>query len=104
MPHNYIIAVDVDGDDIWVGTAKGLGWGIGEGYYPGLKQRALSVRAAGAGTRGGSHARRPAVFALLAFALGCIALALSRRRRGVDGRRTPRAASSSPTTRRSSRC
>ena len=25
------------GNDVWIGTSKGLGWGIGEGYYPGLK-------------------------------------------------------------------
>jgi len=45
VPHNYIIAADVDGDDIWIGTAKGLGWGIGEGYYPGLKERPVRVAA-----------------------------------------------------------
>jgi len=38
IPHNYIIAADIDGNDVWIGTAKGLGWGIGEGYYPGLKE------------------------------------------------------------------
>jgi len=41
VPHSFIIAADVDGDDIWVGTAKGLGWGKGEGYYAGTKERAL---------------------------------------------------------------
>jgi hypothetical protein len=41
VPHSFMIAADVDGDDIWVGTAKGLGWGIGDGYYPGTKARAL---------------------------------------------------------------
>ena len=40
VPHSFMIAADVDGNDIWVGTAKGLGWGIGEGYYPGTKERA----------------------------------------------------------------
>jgi ligand-binding sensor domain-containing protein len=39
IPHNFIINYDIDGSDVWVATAKGLGWGIGEGYYPGLKQR-----------------------------------------------------------------
>ncbi len=39
IPHNYIIAADIDGNDVWIGTAKGLGWGIGEGYYRGLKER-----------------------------------------------------------------
>ncbi len=38
IPHNYIIAIDVDGSDLFVGTAKGLAWGIGEGYYGGLRE------------------------------------------------------------------
>jgi ligand-binding sensor domain-containing protein len=38
VPHNFIIALDFDGNDAWVGTAKGLGWAIGSGYYPGLKK------------------------------------------------------------------
>jgi hypothetical protein len=41
VPHSFMIAADVDGDDIWVGTAKGVGWGMGEAYYPGTKQRPL---------------------------------------------------------------
>jgi hypothetical protein len=36
-PHNFIICGDFDGTDVWVGTSKGLGHGIGTGYYPGLK-------------------------------------------------------------------
>ena len=43
VPHSFMIAADVDGDDIWVGTAKGLGQGIGEGYYPGTRPRALNT-------------------------------------------------------------
>ncbi|MCW5978786.1 MAG: hypothetical protein KIT09_11950 [Bryobacteraceae bacterium] len=39
VPHSFMIAVDFDGNDVWVGTAKGLGHGIGEGYYPGLRTR-----------------------------------------------------------------
>ena len=41
VPHNFMIAADVDGNDIWIGTGKGLGWGIGEGYYPGTRERPL---------------------------------------------------------------
>ena len=41
VPHSFMIAAEVDGDDIWIGTGKGLGWGIGEGYYPGTKERPL---------------------------------------------------------------
>ena len=37
IPHNFIINYDIDGKDVWVATAKGLGWGIGDDYYPGLK-------------------------------------------------------------------
>jgi ligand-binding sensor domain-containing protein len=36
--HNFTIALDVDGNDVWVGTGKGLGWGIGDGYYPGVRE------------------------------------------------------------------
>ncbi len=39
VPHSFIIAADLDGPDAWIGTAKGLGWAIGEGYYPGLRER-----------------------------------------------------------------
>ncbi len=38
VPHNFQICVDLDGNDTWVGTAKGLGWAIGEGYYPGVRE------------------------------------------------------------------
>jgi ligand-binding sensor domain-containing protein len=48
IPHSYIIAADIDGDDVWIGTAKGLGWGIGEGYYRGLKERPRQVTKAAA--------------------------------------------------------
>jgi hypothetical protein len=41
VPHSFMIAAEVDGDDIWIGTGKGLGWGIGEGYYPGTRERPL---------------------------------------------------------------
>ncbi len=38
VPHNYALWTEFDGNDVWVGTSKGLGWAIGEGYYPGLKR------------------------------------------------------------------
>jgi ligand-binding sensor domain-containing protein len=41
LPHSFTITADVDGSDVWVGTGKGLAWGIGEGYYAGLKDRPL---------------------------------------------------------------
>ncbi len=39
IPHNFIICADIDGDDVWIGTGKGLAWGIGKGYYPRLRMR-----------------------------------------------------------------
>ncbi len=39
VPHDFMINADLDGHDVWVATGKGLGLGIGEGYYPGLKER-----------------------------------------------------------------
>jgi ligand-binding sensor domain-containing protein len=38
VPHNFAIALDIDGRDVWVGTGKGLGWGLGAGYFPGLRK------------------------------------------------------------------
>jgi ligand-binding sensor domain-containing protein len=37
VPHNFIICMDFDGSDVWVGTSKGLGHGTGNGYYPRLR-------------------------------------------------------------------
>ncbi len=37
VPQNFAIYIEHDGNDTWVATGKGLGWAIGEGYYPGLK-------------------------------------------------------------------
>jgi len=45
IPHNFVLCVDFQGDDVWVGTSKGLARGIGKGRWPGLKQS--KSRAAG---------------------------------------------------------
>lgn len=37
IPHNYALAADFDGNDVWIATSKGLGRGIGRKYYSGLK-------------------------------------------------------------------
>lgn len=37
LSHNYTLAVDFDGNDVWIGTSKGLCRGVGEGYYPRLR-------------------------------------------------------------------
>ncbi len=39
IPHNFVLCADFDGNDAWVGTSKGLGHAIGEGYYPGLRPK-----------------------------------------------------------------
>lgn len=39
IPHNYALWTEFDGNDVWVGTSKGLAWAIGEGYYKGLRNR-----------------------------------------------------------------
>jgi hypothetical protein len=37
VPHNFIINLDHDGKDTWVATGHGLGWAIGDEYFPGLQ-------------------------------------------------------------------
>jgi ligand-binding sensor domain-containing protein len=41
VPHTFIVNADVEGDDVFIATSHGVGWGIGEGYYPRLRERAL---------------------------------------------------------------
>jgi ligand-binding sensor domain-containing protein len=38
VPHNFIINLDFDGDDVWVATGKGLGHARGTGRFPGLRR------------------------------------------------------------------
>ena len=40
---------EIDGNDAWVGTSKGLGWAIGSGYYKGLTPSPEIVAAEGSG-------------------------------------------------------
>jgi ligand-binding sensor domain-containing protein len=44
VPHNFIIAIDFDGPDVWIGTSKGVGRGLGEGYYPRLRPAPASTQ------------------------------------------------------------
>jgi ligand-binding sensor domain-containing protein len=39
VPHNYVLWVELDGNDAWVGTSKGLARASGPDYYPGLESR-----------------------------------------------------------------
>lgn len=34
--HNHSLCIEFDGDNVWVGTVKGLAFGAGYGYYEGL--------------------------------------------------------------------
>ena len=43
IPHNYVLWTELDGDDVWIGTSKGLARGIGEGYFPGLRDASQSA-------------------------------------------------------------
>jgi hypothetical protein len=43
VPHNFTINADLDGTDVWIATSKGVAHGIGDGYYPGLKDRPLQA-------------------------------------------------------------
>jgi len=41
VPHTFIVNADVEGSDVFIATSHGVGWGIGEGYYPRLRERPL---------------------------------------------------------------
>jgi ligand-binding sensor domain-containing protein len=43
IPHGYVLWVELDGKDVWVGTSKGLGWADGSGYYPRQRSRSALV-------------------------------------------------------------
>ena len=47
IPHNYALCADTDGNDMWVGTSKGVGWAIGSDYYPRLRARISTTAMAG---------------------------------------------------------
>jgi len=47
VPHNYVLCVDFDGDDAWVGTSKGLARAVGGGYYKSVRAKAEPPAAGG---------------------------------------------------------
>lgn len=47
IPHNFIINLDLDGNDVFVATSKGLGVGIGDDYYAGLRPARPAVAGGG---------------------------------------------------------
>jgi ligand-binding sensor domain-containing protein len=36
LPNHFVICLEFQGKDIWIGTGHGLARGVGKGYYPGL--------------------------------------------------------------------
>jgi ligand-binding sensor domain-containing protein len=55
IPHNYVLNADIDGNDIWIGTSKGVGWGIGDGFYRGLRERPKTAAAPAPARKGGAR-------------------------------------------------
>ncbi|WP_165230016.1 ligand-binding sensor domain-containing protein [Aquisphaera insulae] len=61
VPHNFIINFDIDGKDVWVATGKGLGWAIGDDYFPGVKTPdGKPFRAAGNAVANAAKSESPA--------------------------------------------
>jgi hypothetical protein len=49
LPNHFVICLDFQGNDLWIGTGHGLARGIGNNYYPGLKTNQKFLR----GVQGG---------------------------------------------------
>lgn len=47
LTHNYTLAIDVEDNDVFIATSKGLAWGVGEGYYGGLRERPRALASNG---------------------------------------------------------
>ncbi len=47
LTHNYILAIDVEDNDVFIATSKGLAWGVGDGYYGGLRERPRALASNG---------------------------------------------------------
>ena len=62
VPHNFIICADIDGNDVWVGTGKGLGWG---------DRRGLLLGPEGAGTDASTKALSVSFASRSAWILAC---------------------------------
>jgi hypothetical protein len=61
VPHSFIVNADTEGNDVFIATSHGLAWGIGDGYYPRLKERPLigSAPALGSAAPAGAPAAAP---------------------------------------------
>ena len=38
LPNHFVIAVELQGDDVWIGTGHGLARGVGKGFFEGLSK------------------------------------------------------------------
>ena len=38
LPNHFVIAVEIQGDDVWIGTGHGLARGVGKGFFEGLSK------------------------------------------------------------------
>ena len=48
LPNHFVIAVELQGDDVWIGTGHGLARGIGKGFFEGLSKGGEPAREGGA--------------------------------------------------------
>jgi ligand-binding sensor domain-containing protein len=55
LPNHFIICLEFQGDDLWIGTGHGLARGLGHGFFPGLRPASAQ-----ASTALGAVARPPA--------------------------------------------
>jgi len=44
LPNHFVIAVEIQGDDVWIGTGHGLARGVGKGFFEGLSQTGQGAR------------------------------------------------------------
>ena len=45
LPNHFVIAVEFQGDDVWIGTGHGLARGVGTGYFEGLSKPIMEADA-----------------------------------------------------------
>jgi ligand-binding sensor domain-containing protein len=44
LPNHFVIALEFQGDDLWIGTGHGLARGVGKGFFEGLSKAEASPR------------------------------------------------------------
>ncbi len=43
LPNHFVITVEFQGNDVWIGTGHGLARGVGDGYHDGLSKSAMET-------------------------------------------------------------